>query len=72
LVGSQAGIWIPTPLDWHKQVVPSPDELADAALAVLEDRDAFSKAARACAVKRFDVRSWVERHAAVFERLVSG
>jgi glycosyltransferase involved in cell wall biosynthesis len=71
LVGGSAGIGIPTPLDWEKQVVPSAEEMARAALAVLKDREAFSEAARTRAVQRFDVGPWIARHAAVFERLLS-
>jgi glycosyltransferase involved in cell wall biosynthesis len=70
LVGEEGGIGVPAPLDWQKDHPPSPQQLAEAILAVSDRIDELGEAARTRAVEQFDVRNWVERHRAVFERLV--
>ena len=70
LVGEDAGIGVSAPLDWEYDHPPDPQELARAVIDVLSDYERFSKAARARAVKRFDVRPWLERHKTVFESLL--
>ena len=71
LVGKDAGIGVSAPLDWECDHPPDPQELAGAIVNVLSDYERFSKAARARAVERFDVRPWLERHKIVFELLLS-
>ena len=71
LVGMEGGIGVEAPLDWEQIHPPDPQELARAVVDVLSNYKRFSKAARARAVKRFDVRPWLERHKVVFESLMS-
>ena len=72
LVGDEAGIGVPAPLDWEQDHPPSGRELAAAALEVAEQLDERAEAARRRAVERFDARAWVERHRVVFEQLRGG
>lgn len=71
LVGGEAGIGVPSELDFERDHPPSPDALAEAVLAVAGARERFAAAARERAVERFDVRRWVARHAEVFQGLVA-
>jgi glycosyltransferase involved in cell wall biosynthesis len=71
LVGEEAGIGVPAPLDWALDHPPQPEELAAAVQRVSERLPDSSAAARARAF-RFDVKPWLERHREVFERLVGG
>lgn len=70
LVGEDAGIGVPSQANWDRDMPPDPIEMAKAVLAVLAARTERAQAARARAVDRFDIRSWVERHRVVFESLV--
>jgi glycosyltransferase involved in cell wall biosynthesis len=70
LVGEEAGIGIPSPLDWERDRPPEPEALAIAVLHVHERLPELSEAARARA-ERFDLRPWVERHRAILEELVA-
>jgi glycosyltransferase involved in cell wall biosynthesis len=70
LVGEDAGIGIPAPLDWQRDHPPSAAELAPAILEVAERLDERGEAARAHAVERFDSRRWIDRHVALFTELV--
>jgi glycosyltransferase involved in cell wall biosynthesis len=69
LVGPDAGVGVPAPLDWEVDHPPSADQLADAVLRVTERLRDHSAAARECAL-RFDARKWIARHRAVFTNLV--
>ena len=70
LVGEEAGVGIPVPHDWKKIHPADPERLADGIAAVLRDYPRFATAARARAVKLFDVQPWIQRHEQVFQRLV--
>jgi glycosyltransferase involved in cell wall biosynthesis len=69
LVG-EAGIGVPSPTTWERDVPPAPDELAAAVRAVLASLDRYRAAARARAVARFDLGPWIERHRLLFAELV--
>ena len=69
LVGAAAGIGVPHPDGFERDEPPSPDALADAVGLVLRDLRAYGAAARACAVERFSLEPWLDRHAELFERL---
>jgi len=69
LVGDDAGIGLPAPTDWEEQHPPDPDAMASAVIRILDDYDRFSAAARRQAETALDVRSWLDRHRRVFERL---
>lgn len=68
LVGDNAGIGIPAPLDWDADHPPTGAELAAAADALADDLDERSAAARERATM-FDARKWIARHRALFESL---
>jgi glycosyltransferase involved in cell wall biosynthesis len=70
LVAADAGVGIPAPLDWERDYPPAPQELAGAALSLIDRLPEHAEAARAAA-QRFDARGWIERHRAVFEQLLS-
>jgi len=69
LVGEDAGIGVPAPLDWDADHPPNPKALADAVLRVADALDAYASAARQRAVARFDIEPWRARHVEVFEAL---
>ena len=71
LVGDDAGVGVPAPLDWERDHPPDPEELAQGVTRVAAGLADYSHAARERAL-RFDVRPWVDRHREVFERLVGG
>lgn len=71
LVGEEAGIGIPAPLDWAEDHPPDPRALADAVVGVLERYEYYAGNARNRAVQHFDVRPWLERHREVFEKLTA-
>jgi glycosyltransferase involved in cell wall biosynthesis len=70
LVGD-AGVGVPAPVDFERDHPPDPEALADAVLAVAERREELGARARQRAEEHFDLRPWVERHRAIFERLVA-
>jgi glycosyltransferase involved in cell wall biosynthesis len=71
LVGDEAGIGIPAPLDWEQDHLPDPAALAEAVVRVAERLDEYSEAARARAVERFDILPWIARHEQVFEEVLA-
>jgi glycosyltransferase involved in cell wall biosynthesis len=70
LVGDEAGLGVAHPDSWERDEPPSPEALADAVDRVLGDLPRFAAAARSRAVERFPLEPWLDRHAALFERLV--
>lgn len=70
LVGDVAGVGVPHDDGFERDTPPAPKALAGAVSAVLADRDRYATSARARAVERFALTDWLERHAAVFARLV--
>jgi glycosyltransferase involved in cell wall biosynthesis len=69
LVGDDAGIGVPAPLDWERDHPPSPAELAEAVLGLAERLSERSEAARARALG-FEPGGWVDRHRTVFAELL--
>jgi glycosyltransferase involved in cell wall biosynthesis len=69
LVGKEAGIGIPAPLDWEHDHPPAPEALASAVLEVTERLEERAEAARRRAVELFDARRWIARHRELFEEL---
>jgi glycosyltransferase involved in cell wall biosynthesis len=72
LVGDEAGIGVPHPDTWERDEPPSAQAMADAVDRVLSDLDTYGARARARAVDRFALEPWLERHAELFGRLVTG
>ncbi|MCI5157029.1 MAG: glycosyltransferase [Candidatus Electrothrix sp. AUS1_2] len=71
LVGKEAGIGIPAPLDWEKVHPPSPAALALAVLEVHKNYNNYAEAARRRAVDHFDLDPWLDRHQQIFEEVLS-
>jgi glycosyltransferase involved in cell wall biosynthesis len=71
LVGNEAGIGVPHPESWERDEPPEPEALAEAVDRVLADLPTYSAAARARAVEHFALVPWLDRHAELFESLVS-
>jgi glycosyltransferase involved in cell wall biosynthesis len=66
LVGEEAGIGVPHPVSWERDVAPDPEAFADAVRRVLADRERYARVARTRAVERFALPPWLNRHAALF------
>ena len=71
LVGDTAGIGVPHLATWEREVPPEPGAMAEAVDRMLGDLPRYSAAARARAVERFALADWLDRHAALFDRLLS-
>lgn len=71
LVGEDAGVGIPAPLDWEKDHPPAGPELANAIIHIIDNYEKYALAARRRAVARFDLQPWLARHREVFEGLCS-
>jgi glycosyltransferase involved in cell wall biosynthesis len=71
LVGKEAGIGIPTPLSWERDLPLNPEDLAEGVLRVADNRAKHADAARQRAVEFFDLRQWLKRHYEVFENLLN-
>jgi glycosyltransferase involved in cell wall biosynthesis len=69
LVGEDAGVGIPAPLDWDQDHPPAPGALAAAVLELAERLEERAEAARRRAVERYDARRWIARHRELFEEL---
>jgi glycosyltransferase involved in cell wall biosynthesis len=70
LVGDEAGVGVPHDDSYDADRPPSPEALAAAVAQVLDDRERLGDAARARAVARFSLTSWLDRHAELFAQLV--
>jgi glycosyltransferase involved in cell wall biosynthesis len=70
LVGDEAGIGIQTEQSWEKVFSPDPNLLAEAVLAIAEQRANYAEAARQRAEGHFDLQPWLQRHREVFEELL--
>ena len=71
LVGDAAGVGVPHPATWELEVPPDPWAMAEAVDRMLGDLPRYSAAARARAVERFALSDWLDRHVALFDRLLS-
>ncbi len=71
LVGDEAGVGVPHSDGWERDDPPSPDALADAVRRVLDGFDQYAAAARRRAVERFALVPWLERHAQLFDNLLT-
>lgn len=70
LVG-EAGVGVPTELNWERDIPPDPAAMAEAFFQVAEQRVAMGQAARQRAVERFDLKPWLARHRQLFEQVVA-
>jgi glycosyltransferase involved in cell wall biosynthesis len=71
LVGDEAGIGVPHPVSWERDVPPDPEAFADAVRRVLADRERYAQAARTRAVERFALGPWLDRHDELFRELTA-
>jgi glycosyltransferase involved in cell wall biosynthesis len=71
LVGDEAGVGVSHPDGFDRDEPPAPEAMAAAVVSALADLDRFGEAARQRAVERFPLEPWLERHAQLFESLVS-
>lgn len=69
LVGDEAGVGIPAPMDYERDHPPDPEALARALVRVSADRTRYAVKARERAVSALDVRPWLARHAALFHEI---
>lgn len=72
LVGGDAGVGVPGPVDWERDHPPAPAELAAAVTGILGSYERFAAAARERTVLRLDTGQWVRRHEEVFAQLLEG
>jgi len=70
LVGAEGGIGVPDESNWERDIPPDPTALAQAVLTVAGRREMYARAARQRAVKRFDLKPWLERHRQVFDAVL--
>ena len=68
LVPTSAGIGVPSPTTWEKDVPPSPNLIAGAVKTIFDSHFEYSTAARGHAVTNLDVQPWLERHRALFSQ----
>ncbi len=70
LVGEDAGVRLLVPESFDGTPVPAPAAIAAGMARIIRSHAAMSRAARTSAVARFDLAAWLDRHAALFARLV--
>ena len=71
LVGPDAGVGVPAPCDWDQDHPPEASALAAALNRVVSRYAEMSAAARQRAVSTLDVKNWQQKHATVFDKLIS-
>ena len=69
LVGA-GGIGLDAPENWDRIITPSEDAIATALEAVAGRAAELGRVARERAVTKFDLKRWIERHRAVFSRVL--
>jgi glycosyltransferase involved in cell wall biosynthesis len=70
LVPASCGELIPAPLTWEELITPTGEQLAAAVEALLPRLGQVARAARLHAEASYDGTKWVERHAAIFRRVL--
>jgi glycosyltransferase involved in cell wall biosynthesis len=71
LVGDEAGVGVPHPESWERQQPPAPEAMAEGVEQALADLERYRVAARRRAVERFALEPWLDRHADLFQALVT-
>jgi len=71
LVGTEAGLGVPSTRDWDQDHPPQASELAAALNLVVSRYTEMSAAARQRAVSILDVKTWQQRHSFIFQQLIS-
>jgi len=70
LVSGESGLLVPVPSSWTRDHAGEPGDLADAVEHIMENHGAMSRAARAHAARTFDEDCWLDRHDAIFRKLL--
>jgi glycosyltransferase involved in cell wall biosynthesis len=70
LVSSSCGELIPAPLSWEELITPTGEQLAAAVEALLPRLLQVARAARLHAEASYDGAKWIERHVAIFHRVL--
>ncbi|MET0223488.1 MAG: hypothetical protein ABW346_03835, partial [Terrimicrobium sp.] len=70
LVPAPCGVLVPAPLSWERLITPTGEQLAAAVEALLPRLPQVARAARLHAEATYDGVKWVERHAAIFRRVL--
>ncbi len=70
LVGDEGGVGCAAARDWEQDHPPDPVALAQALSKVAGALARYAQQARSRAVRRFDVRPWLDRHEEIMYRLV--
>ncbi len=68
MIAPDAGVLLPLETRWDRLLTPEPADLADAVATLAARLPEASAAARHCAEIRFDQKTWIARHAAIFSR----
>lgn len=71
LITPPAGRLVPVPETWTEDVAADPVAMADAVEEIMAAYEPFALSARRHAEKIFDVRPWLDRHAAIFREVLS-
>ncbi len=71
LVGAEAGIGIPAPLDWNRDHPPGAEAVATAVRRIHGEHARYAQAARRRAESKFGVQPWLDRHRAIFQGFMS-
>lgn len=71
LVQDRGGYGVPGPQDWHMDHPPSPELLAEGALRVFANEQAYREEARRLAVECFDVKPWLVQHEMIFSKIIT-
>jgi glycosyltransferase involved in cell wall biosynthesis len=71
LVGNEAGIGIPAPVDFENYHPPDPAAMAEAVIRVAANLDQYGAAARRQAVERLSIGNWLHDHRRIFSNLVT-
>ncbi len=69
LIPEDCGVLVEVPDDWTSDHVPDAAGMADGVERIMADREQFAAAARDWAVRSFDQRIWVDRHAEIFDEV---
>jgi glycosyltransferase involved in cell wall biosynthesis len=69
-VGPEAGVGLPVPDTFERDVTPEPQAIAEGMARIMRGREAMAAAARARAVEHFCLSRWFARHEEVFRALV--
>lgn len=71
LVGEDAGVGLAVEESFEVNIAPSAEAIAEGVARAAGQRERMAAAARERAVRHFGITAWLDRHQALFERLVA-